>query len=308
MLKQKLMNIIRIINELKERFNLKKNHVSILKVLIDDDLPADDIAEKTNISMGRIYNLLNELIEKKLIDKVGGTPAIYSIKNIEKNIVRFLDKDFQNYISKQNTIISLIEEKTRLEEVKILNNRKEYDFETIAFYSKGKWFKLIHRHLSLAWLLLPRDDEEFWRIRLLINKKRKAQTSLNKEIALIKHKSYIEACKNKSVEHIMTLGALKEYMVLIEEEFGKNKLKEWAKDCLNRIDTSKNVKIYIIDNPYSLFTIYVSNNEVISALLNHNDVSGVKILGDRISNIYADGFEEMKSKSKPIQEYLKEYE
>ncbi|MBN1156392.1 hypothetical protein JXA85_02155 [Candidatus Woesearchaeota archaeon] len=290
-----------LIKELRDSFGLKKNHAAILNELGNGDLDARRLVKKTGISIGRIYNLLNELINMGLVEKVSKTPAKYSTVNIQDRVSEFLRHEFISQIEKQQKILSLLEEK---ETVEIISNSREFDYHTMAFQSRAKWIKIIHADLSLAWFIHPKDEKEFWKIRQLIDKRRKAQTTLNKELSLMKYKSSLEVYENKPVEHIMTKDALEGFARMIKEEFGAKKLKQWANELADNLKVYKNVRIFIIDTPHSIFNIDISDKEVIIVLLHQNNLSGVKLTGKRISDIYKGSFEELKSKARPIEEYL----
>jgi len=218
--------------------------------------------------------------------------------------LNFLKYNFEKTIEKQNKIILLLDEE-RAESVKTINNSREYDFENIALLTSGKHIRIIHRHLSLSWFIHPSDEDEFWKIRRLIDKRRKAQTTLNKEISLMKYRAYLDTYENKNIEQIMTKGAIESYVKMLKDEFGIEYVKKWKKELKRRIETTDNVKIYIIDNPFSVFTIYITENEVMSILLHSKQISGIKLYGKRTSEIYIHAFDEMKSKAIPLIEYIR---
>ena len=90
-----------IFSELKKGYNLKKNHMNIIKLLSVEECTADEICERTTIPKGRIYNLLNELIEMRLLERKSGVPAVYSMGDPESRILDFLKHSFTKEVQKQ---------------------------------------------------------------------------------------------------------------------------------------------------------------------------------------------------------------
>lgn len=293
-----------ILEELKANFQLKKNHLTTLKLLSVEECTADEICERTTIPKGRVYNLLNELISMKLIERKKGTPAIYSMKDPQDKILDFLKYDFKKEMQKQSRILSMLEDKTRVESIEVISDDKSYDYNLISLIAQSDILKTIHRKLSISWFLQPRDVEEFWRIRQEINKRRRAATTPSREISLMKYRAYMDIYDQKPVEQIMTKDALDAYVNILEEVYGKAHVKRWAKQVIEDLEKSKNVKLFIIDATPSVFNTYISDKGVLSILIFRGEVSGMKIVGRRVVDIYEKYFEELKKTAQPIQEHL----
>lgn len=295
-----------IFDELKKQFNLKKNHIIILKLLSAEDCTADEICERTTIPKGRVYNLLNELINMRLIVREKGVPAVYSMKNPEDRVLDFLRYDFNREVEKQNRLLSLLQEKSKADRLDLITNNVEYDYNLVALMSRAQFLKTIHRHLSISWFIQPRDEQEFWELRQEINRKRRAATTPAKEISILKYRTYMKLYREKPVEQIMTKEALDMYVSIYTEMYGKEKLSAWAKEILEDLEKQKNVRLYILDTISSVFNTYISDKEVLSIVIFRGEVSGIDVMGERVADLYNKAFEEMKSRAQPLQKYLSE--
>ncbi len=293
-----------VLKELKTSFYLKKNHLVILKLLSAEACTADEICARTTIPKGRIYNLLNELIEMKLIEREDGVPAVYSMRNPNDRILDFLQYKFEKEMEKQSRLLSLLEEKTKIERVEVITDNRGYDYELIGLISKAEWLKTIHRELSISWFIQPRDEEEFWKIRQVINKRRRAATTPSKEISLLKYRAYMDFYMEKPIEQIMTKEALDAYVKIIREIYGNASVKKWAGEILEDLKNHKNVKLFILDTASSVFNTYVSDREVLLILVFMGEISGIRVIGKRVSDLYEKAFEELRSRATPIEHYL----
>ena len=296
-----------VIDELKNSFHLKKNHAIILSFLSEEACTADEICERTTIPKGRVYSLLNELINMQLIDRESGVPAIYSMKNPSDKILDFLSYEFASEANKKTRILSMLEEGTKVERIALIDTNDKYDYEKISLLAGAKHIREVLRNLSISWLLHPKDENEFWKVRQEINKQRRASTSPTKKISILKYRAYWEVFREKPIEEIMTKEALDFYVSIIKSLYGEQHIKQWALEVIGDLKKHTNVKIYILDTQVPVFTTIISNNSVISVMVSRGELTGIKILGTRTAALYQKYFEEIKSNAKPIQEYLGEY-
>jgi len=294
-----------VLEELRNNFHLKKNHLMILKLLLAEACTADEICERTTIPKGRIYNLLNELISMRLIEREQSVPAIYSMKNPNDTILNFLKYAFSKEVQKQTRVIAMLEEKAKFERIEMIITNEAYDYEQIALIMEAKWLKTIHRELSISWFIQPRDENEFWKVRQEINKRRRASTTPKKDISILKYRAYADVYKDKPIEQIMTKEALEAYANIIRDLYGKKAVKQWAKDVIEGLEKHKNVKLYILDTPSSMFNTFISDKAVLYILISKGEITGIKLIGNRAVDLYEKYFEELRAKTKPIQEYLK---
>ena len=297
--------ISKILEELKSDYHLKKNHLSILNLLSAEECTADEICARTGIPKGRIYNLLNELINMRLIERKSGVPAVYSMSNPHDKIMEFLRYEFNKNIEKQKRLMSMLEEKEGYEKVEVIPDNESYDYELMSLLSESLWLKIIHGNLSIAWFIQPRTEADFWKVRQEINKRRRAATTPSKDISLLKYRSYLELYKSKPAEQIMTKEAFDSFVSVVKDVYGKTKTREWAREMLKNLEASPNVKLFVMDSPSSVFNQYISDKGVLSILIFRGDVTGIKIIGKRVVELYSKYFEELKSRSAPIQEHLK---
>lgn len=302
------MEFRRIADKLEQDFGLKENHIRIIEALNEKNLTADEICQKTKIPKGRVYDFLNELIERHLVQKEDGRPSLYGIKDLKQSILDFLKYEFENNSRKESELLSLLSSKEDAQKIELIDNREKYDLEMISLLSKGKSFKIMLRQLSLSWFIFPRDIDAFLEIRTNINKRRRAASSTREEYSIPKYRAYCNVYESgRPIEYIMTDEALAEYVKMLREEYGIKHVREWASDIVKELRRFKNVKIWIIPNHYSVFTTQMSEKEVISALIHAGLLSAMKIRSPEVVKLYEKSFDEMKDKSKQIQEYLRGY-
>ena len=298
-----------VLKELKVSFGLKKAQTQILEALSEKDLSADAICEKTGIPKGRIYELLNEMIEWRLLKKIdqkGMNPSMYSFSPYKSKVLDFLRHRLNEQISKETCLVEMLEE-PGLQRVEVIEDSKSYEFHVMGFLSGAEWIKAIHRNLSLPWFIYPWDEEEFFNIRKIIMKRRQEQqfTSTEKSIMTMKLRAYKEIYSKKPAEQIMTKLAFESYLKIIREAYEKKELREWAENLMKNLETHDNVKLFVIENPYSLFTNHISDKSVISITVHGGKLSGIKLLGEKTVELYSDAFDEMKERAQPFEEYLK---
>lgn len=300
--------ISEILQELKQNFGMKKNHLVILNLLSVESCTADEICERTTIPKGRVYNLLNELINAKLIDREKGVPAVYSMSNPESRVMDFLRHKFEEEVKKQTQLLSMLEQNSKTEHVEMISTNQAYDYELMGLLSQADWMKAMHGNLSISWFIQPHDEKEFWKQREEINKKRRAATTPSKDISILKFRAYMDFYEKKNVQQIMTKDAVDGYMDLLKEMYGKAKVGAWARGVISDLAKHKNVKLFVLDTPSSVFNMYITDKGVLSMLIFRGEISGMKIAGERVVQLYDKYFEELKLKAVPLETYLKAYE
>lgn len=299
--------MIEILEELKKNFHLKKSHIVIMQLLSEEKATADEICERSQIPKGRVYGLLNELINMHLIDKNESLPAVYSMKDLQENVFDFLQYDFSKEVKKRSNLLSLLNKETDEERVAMVGTHEDYDYEVIAMITEANWLKIINRDLSVPWFIQPKDESEFWKVRVEINKRRRTFTSQTKALALLKHRAYVKFYEKKPVEQIMTKATFDAYISVLREVYGEEKIKEWAHWLMEEFKKHKNVKVYVLEDHIQVYNSFTSDKQIMSVLLFGGELNGIKVIGKRVTHLYENMFEELKRSSKPVQEYVRPF-
>ncbi len=93
---------------LTKEYKLKSTHIRIIKKLINKEYTVRELSKATKIPIGSIYDLLNELLDYKLILEKRGTSKIYYIDDIEQNILNFSDNAINKYTNAREELLSNI--------------------------------------------------------------------------------------------------------------------------------------------------------------------------------------------------------
>jgi len=98
---------------LKKQFGLKESEIRILKSLHNGKKTARQISKQTNIPIGSIYDLLKELVSKKLIQQEKSPYYTYHIKNLSQNLSEFADRKLIETNNAKEELLKHVQEKGR---------------------------------------------------------------------------------------------------------------------------------------------------------------------------------------------------
>ena len=104
------MQLTQFIDELD--FNRYEKEVIVFLVSVNN-AGADVIYKNTRIPKGRIYSVLNSLIEKGIVKLIPTSPKKYLIENVKESLENYL-KSKKNSLNKQIQIIEKIELQPKL--------------------------------------------------------------------------------------------------------------------------------------------------------------------------------------------------
>src|SRR3989344_6977948 len=99
------MELDKIFLELQDGFDLKSQHIEILKALQFEALSAEKVCELAKIPPGRIYLFLNELLDSGLIQKTTKKPYVYWMENPKEKIITFMKNRSDTFVKNEHRII-----------------------------------------------------------------------------------------------------------------------------------------------------------------------------------------------------------
>lgn len=296
-----------ILNILKEKFDLKENHIKIIESLSEkNNLTADEICKVTKIPKGRIYEFLNELLSIKLILKDKSLPSKYFIKDLDNQIVDFLEYSFNDLMSKEMAVMEVLEEKTKPDQIKLIRTAQEYSFHIMRLFKEGKHFKMIVRNKSAPPNIYPENEEDYVRLRQEIEGKRVTLTGGKGKLNLLLYKSYMSAWKEKQFVYIMGKEGFDFFFKNYDSAFGSKKTVEYMIKLKEDLK-ERNTKVIVVDE-YIPYSIYLSEKEMLLVLTHSGgELAGFVISNKHIIDVYHKLFEEMIKRGKDIAHYIDEY-
>jgi DNA-binding transcriptional regulator GbsR (MarR family) len=295
--------IIEKLDKLKENYGLKKRHISILRALKSKDMVAEEIAEKTNIPKGRIYDFINELVHLGLIVKTSPNPAVFSIKNFETCIQNFLKKKFSKEIEKNIEVYELLEEKQDASKVSYFAGSESYIEETLKFFKEAESVRVICMKERPPYLLYPSKKEDFKLAREIISQKRNTYTGKG-ESAYSLYNGYFNFIKSgKPMVFLIDKISMDKHFERLEL-MGKEKFKKFLNELKNNLKTLS-FKIFIIEDPYYINILSSDKKSVINIASERASI-GFVIESYGLSKIYKGLCEDYQDSGIPIEKYLKD--
>jgi predicted DNA-binding protein YlxM (UPF0122 family) len=291
-----------LLDELEKRFNLTKFESSIIMSLKDQDLSADEICDTTNIPKGRIYQFLNNLVDKKLIEKIEKNPALYSTVNFPEKVSDFLDDKLMETRLFEKEAISLLN-RTKPEETAIISNSGEYKHNVLKILKESNHVDIIQKNGSIPFIFYPGDRNDHAKIRHNISKTRITFTGEGIESCKF-HEGHHELSHSVIINCIADSESMKTYLDICKEYFGTAKFRSFIEKILKCIIRHK-MKIKIIDesHPYNL---YVSDNYSMLSIIYHKSIMGFSTTAPSIIKIYEGIFNQYYQNGISVQKFIKD--
>jgi hypothetical protein len=298
------MGIIKIIDELKQRGYLDQKQIILLKELVNNEISAKDLSKKTKIPLGRIYDSLNLLISEKLISKKGKKPCVYFFDDPQHRIISFMKKKFDNFMDDENVIIDMLDEKIP-PKIELLKSKEDFTFYLIkAIATCKKGLETVARHGSLPFIFYLSNQQDFLKVRDLINTKRTTIAHTTDTKSIMVYNAYQEALENgKYFDAICNEETFLWHMNLIKKYLGKEFLVKLIKDFKERCK-KYDIKFYII-REYLPMQIFITHNTVVLFHLHLGIGSGIEIQNKETVELYNSMIRDMVKRSKPVDYYLK---
>jgi len=242
-----------LLSLLKSEYNLKSNHLKILKVLETKKLNAYEISAATKIPMGRIYSFLNEMVEKDLILKDSTKQkAIFYIDNIERRLRSFVDLQATEILEKKARLIRTIENEKTNVNIHVIKNPVEYYLERMKLDSITEKYDWVCTGIFLPEIFYPGDARAG--LRAVQRWFRKYEPlwsySLSEEminnLPLRNFNSLLE--KGVKIRFLIEKEALVSYFKIYSTELGKNKAIEKINELKHLLNKYKNLQIRLTND------------------------------------------------------------
>jgi len=303
------MDTKKLFVELEQNFGLRKNHILILDALTKDDYTAEALVKDTGIPMGRIYEFLNDLLEMKLIEKKPGYPAGYTIGDLNQRVLDFARHQTDVVIAKEQKLVSLIETEKETEQTNYISGKEELAYETIRLYTKGRTIKSITKRETVADILYPLDRDRFIKLRNYFGKKTKERGAIFKGGADKMRTMLFDTTKDaiisgKKISYIMDRHSIDHYLNLVYQ-LGEKEAKEILDTAKAQLKKYPNVKLRIIDEDLPLSIVLIDDRTVFLRFVHLDAPVGIRIDSKKVTNFYSQFFDELFSRAKPVEPYLK---
>jgi hypothetical protein len=292
-----------IIKKLASEFQFKNQQLLILEALFDHDLSAQEISKGTRIPLGRIYDFLNSLVSFGLIEKTTKKPSVYSMKNPNEKITTFLKYKFDTLVEKESRILNLIQKKQTMDNLEIIHTGDEFTFRQLQLLAECNEIRTVVRHGSIPFPIYPSNSHDFLKVRDTIVKNRPTLAHTTQEMSFMIYKAHKDAYEQgKFFSAIIEKSALDTNLRAIREKFGHVFLRQMIEDIKQRI-IKYSMKICIIDE-YVPMQIFITEKKVMLSIIHLGMTNGVVIQSDEVVKLYTDFYEDMLSRTQPIENYL----
>jgi predicted transcriptional regulator len=296
----KPMQVENILNELKNDFQLKDSHISIIKSLKEKDCTADEICSLTRIPKGKIYELLNELLNVNLIKKIRQIPAIYSAKDIKSNTLDFLKYCFDELVAKEVRIMSMLDRGEQ--QIEVITNKEKCIFRIMESLAKENNFRIVFGAKSVPMFFYPDNNQLHLKLRKKLVKERETLAG-DKHNAILLANTYKEAHKlEKRFRFLITEEAFNLYMKTASKELSKKEFRDLIKKIkgyVRRADIDLRVMQGHIFN-----YIYSSNDRLFIIMFSAKMAISLVITSEKAVNAFADLFDDVFKNSKNIKSFM----
>ena len=181
---------------LRKEFGIREKEISILRAIEASKLSAKQICDATGIPKGRVYEHLNSLLEKGLIERSAKKPYSYFISDTRGNILVFMKERIDSMVKAQSEIIEMME-KAGGEHIEKIESSEKFTYTHLNMISSSNDFRMIGVHDSFPYFLYPASFNDFLRLRNLISSKRATISFTDPERILYVYKTYKKAAKEK---------------------------------------------------------------------------------------------------------------
>jgi|GEM_PF-1648527 len=291
-------------SRLKGAFGLADKHILILQFLEKEKLNAKQVADKTGIPYGRIYDYLNQLIEFELIEKTPKKPYKYFVTDFKENVIGFMRDRIEHQLKAQTEVIHLLSSNKGTEHVEIISNSEEFTNAHINMISEASVFKMVGVHDSFPYLLYPNKFEDWLSLRKVITAHRATLTHADLDTALLIYRTYMDALRaGKKLVVVFEKTTFDKHMKLIREKLGRDFLRKMIKDNLEKFGKYK-AEVHIIDE-YTTMQIDINEIRVNLCLKFLGVVKGILMLNKDVVKFFDAIYEQNLKKSKPVEPILK---
>ncbi len=295
---------IKVLTELKTRYGLSEKHMLVLKTLRNKDLPAKRISSKTDISLGRLYEYLNDLLSYGLIEKKGKKPSVYSTEKMDEKVRNFLRIRFDKTVRDEKALMDLLRKRDMKDYVEVTKTKEDFIYTQLKMLGSCRKLYTITRFGSIPFLLYPSSNEKFVAFRKAVVKARPNLAGSSYETVVMINKAYAEAYReNKKMVAIVCRESFDFHMSLARKELGEDFYQSMIDELKKRMK-DYSVKIYLIDE-FNPAQIFINDDTVYVSIVHGGSTFGTIIHSMDATDIYNHVFEGMVERGIPLRDYLK---
>ena len=304
------MEFAAVLNELQQKYGLKENEIAILRFLIDSNRKSDarEISRRTKIPMGRIYDFLNELLTKRLIEKTDGVPARYFVGDFGQQIHEFLNYQLKNMNMNYLALTSALENESTLSSasIRILHSKDEFMLELIRQAEFSGRFKVLLLGLSVPFVLYPESKEDFVKMRNMAVVKTGALTGKTSRLHIILNEAFNKRHNRKQkTEFAMSEKTFDLFIKSLFENYGKNFVKRYLLGIKSKL-ANYDAHIRILKESFPYY-ISISEKSVIFATRSGDDTTSVVFESTDAVKLMTKLFDLFYNEGRDINEVFDEY-
>lgn len=289
---------------LKDEYNLKTSHILILKELQKGKkLSAKDLVYTTKIPIGSIYEFLRDLENINLIQTINENPTKYQIDDFEKNMIKFIDSEFENNLRKREKILTHLKESKRDENFQAFSNYSDFKLTCIKITPTPKILYGELKNYKFPIFFFPNEKELHAKYKMAISKhlcKISNITNPNNINLADQYKKTLNT--TQEIKWLISQTELTNFFKIIEKEFGKTelkKLKQQIKEYLKQPHIEVKVTTQNIDYRY-----YLTENSFQPMLMFEPTFIGMVISDEKVINTFHQTFLNKFKQSKDLIKYL----
>ncbi len=285
-----------LFSTLENEFGLKDQHVLLIKVLDGQKFNAREICKRTAVPKGRVYGYLNELVAMGLVEKLEGSPILYTVSDLKKNIVLFMKQRIDVLVTSQSKVTSLLGQE-QSSSVELIDSSLKFTQAHLKMLEEAKSFRYISVHHSFPYILYPDDEKDFLRIRRIIANAR--PTITHPEFALLVHRSYHNSLKSgKMITSIFEKASFDYHLSLLSKWLEKKELAQVIEGIINKLKLYA-VKVYVLDE-YSPLQIDTNERRVCLSLNYVGVTNGIIITSKEAVNFINKVFDEKINRAQDV--------
>lgn len=285
-------------NALKQEFGIKDKEISILKSVGNTKLSAKKICAETGIPRGRIYEHLNNLLSKGLIERSPKKPFIYFVANARQNVLLFMKDKIDGMVKAQSEVIEIME-KSGGEHIEKIDSSEGFTYTHLNMISSSRNFTMIGVHGSFPYFLYPSNFNDFMKLRNLISSKRATISFTDPERTLYVYKTYKKAeNEGRKITVVFESETFLKHMDMIRKGLGKAFLKKMIDDNIKKLKSGTG-SVYII-NEHIPFQIDVNERSVGVSIKHKGLTNGLLIYSSDAVKMYSNVIEQHKKRARSL--------
>lgn len=283
---------------LKSDYGLKSSHIQILQEFSrKNQLSAKELVFRTKIPIGSIYEFVRDLVDFELIHVISGkNPTIYTVINLSENVLKFVDKKFENHLRNRENIFRIIESSYIKKEYLAFDNYEEFKIGCLKISPNTYFLYGEIKDQRLPIIFFPKEKEKYkLYLKVLYG------YDFNTISSILTDNYWSTLDDIDDIKWIISEKDLTRYINIIKEKFGKveyNIRKKEIKEILN----SKNIQIKVCDDSIS-YHYYITQSSVQLILMKEPFV-GTIIPDLNVISKYRLIFENKFNKLKDVLKYL----